>query len=269
MDDDPKGLGEGTAAPLTAELAQLTPAVAHAQPDHRWDERFVRPPTASTASSPIALLEGTDEPLPFRGPFAVVEGLLKLPANVMYEVRTGRSMTWKLTVLVMLSMAITGLCLAAFSGGLQLFAVPLKLSLGMTFCALICLPSLHIFAALSGGRLAVRETWGALLLGVGLTSVLLVGFAPVSWVFSQATDSSALVGALHLFFFLISAIFGLRLTRRALVARAGRPVPALALWSMIFVLVVVQMSTTLRPLAGPFEGFALAPKQSFLEHWFS
>lgn len=232
---------------------------------------FVPPPiTRALPTTYVALLEGEDAPLPSRGPLGVVEGLLKFPANVMHEVRRSPAMPWKLSAVMLATMAITGLCLAAFSGGLQFLMVPLKMSLGMAICALICLPSLYIFSALSGGgRVSLRETWGALLLGIALTGVLLVGFAPVSWVFSQATDSSAMIGALHLLFFFLSAHFGLRVTRRALAAQVGRPVPALALWSFVFVLVALQMSTTLRPLAGPFEGFAFAPKQFFLEHWLS
>lgn len=245
---------------------------AWVQPGGKRADAFVPPPSLHLPAAPayVPLLAGEDAPLPSSGPLAVVEGLLKLPANVMHEVRRGPGMPWRLTVVVVATMLVTGLCLAAFSGGLQFLMVPLKLALGMLVCALICLPSLYIFSALSGGgRVSLRETWGALLLGISLTGVLLVGFAPVSWVFSQATDSAGVIGGLHLFFFLLSAFFGLRLTRRALSARVGRPVPALGLWSIVFLLVVVQMSTTLRPLAGPFEGFALAPKQFFLEHWFS
>ena len=63
--------------------------------------------------------------------------------------------------------------------------------------------------------------------------------------------------------------FGLRLTRRALVDAGGRKVPAVGLWSLVFLLVVLQMSTTLRPLVGPFEGLGLAEKEFFLSHWIS
>lgn len=263
MQEETRDQGESAWAP--------EPSTALAGPVH--SPTFAAPPPSSRPeprATYVTLLAGEDAPLPSRGALAVVEGLLKLPANVMHEVRHGASMPWKLTAVVVTTMLVTGLCLAAFSGGLQFLMVPLKLSLGMLACALICLPSLYIFSALSGGgRVSLREAFGALMLGVALTGVLLVGFAPVSWVFSQATDSAGVIGALHLIFFLVSAHFGLRLTRRALAERAGRPVPALALWTFVFLLVVVQMSTTLRPLAGPFEGLALAPKQFFLEHWLS
>lgn len=214
-------------------------------------------------------LAGDHAPLPKRGMLATLDGLLRLPANLMFELSTSPGAHARLLVVTLVAMAVAGLFVGAFAGGYQLLAVPLKLALGMTFCALICLPSLYIFACLSGGRHTLRETTGALLAGVSLTALLLVGFAPVSWVFSQATDSAALMGGLHLFFFLVSAHFGLRLTRRALANVGGRPVPALGLWSLVFLLVALQMSTTLRPLVGPFEGLALAEKQFFLAHWLS
>lgn len=244
-------------------VAEASTALAEPRP-------FVEPRELRPGATYVALLAGEDAPLPSRGALAVIEGILKLPANVMHEVRRDASMPWKLTGVVAATMVITGVGLAAFSGGLQLLVVPLKLSLGMLVSALICLPSLYIFSALSGGaRVSLREAWGALMLGVALTGVLAVGFAPVSWIFSQATRSEHVIGGLHLVFFLLSAQIGMRVTRRALAERAGRPVPALTLWTFVFLLVVVQMSTTLRPLVGPYEGLALAPKLFFLEHWLS
>jgi len=226
------------------------------------------PPLAPQVQ-PQVWLAGENAPLPRRGMFALLDGLLRLPANLMFELSTRPLTHLRLGLLMVAALALVGVFVGAFGGGYQLLAVPLKLSLGMTFCALLCLPSLYIFVCLSGGSHGLRETAGALLAGIALTSLLLVGFAPVSWVFSQATDSSALMGGLHLFFFLVSAHFGLRLTRRALANIGGRPVPALGLWTLVFLMVVLQMSTTLRPLVGPFEGIALADKQFFLTHWLS
>ena len=219
--------------------------------------------------APTFVLPGEDAPLESAGALTLATGVLSRPANVLHEHRHREGTWWRLGLVVASGMAVTGLCLAAFSGGLQLVLVPLKLVIGMGLCALICLPSLHIFAALSGGRVSPRDTLGALLVGLALTSVLLLGFVPIAWLFSQATDSPRVAGGLHLAFFFVSAHFGLRLTRRALDALTGRPVPALALWSVLFLLVAAQMTTTLRPLVGPFDGTLLAPREFFLVDWFS
>jgi hypothetical protein len=42
----------------------------------------------------------------------------------------------------------------------------------------------------------------------------------------------------------------------------------LRLWGFIFVLVVLQMSTTLRPLLGIYEPLRANEKKFFVTHWF-
>lgn len=180
--------------------------------------------------------------------------------------RTRSSVFGGLAAIALASMAITGLVMAAFSGGLQLLWVPLKVSFGLLFCGVICLPSLFIFTSLAGGRQSFRETTGALMMGLALIGVLLVGFAPVTWLFSQATTSAAFMGSLHVAFFLVSAWFGIGLIRRAL-SVGGQAPRGSALWACLFVLVALQMSTTLRPLVGPDDGVLFHEKQFFVVHW--
>lgn len=203
-----------------------------------------------------------------KGPFAMVEALLKSPASVLQDLQGGRGALFQLSALVVATMVVTGLVMATFSGGLQVLLVPLKLSAGIFFCALICLPSLHIFSCLAGAGQSVKETWGALLMGVSLMGILLVGFAPVTWVFSQATSSSAFMGALHLMVLVLSSAFGLGLIGRALTAMNHAPVRGTRLWSVLFVLVLFQMTTTLRPLVGASDGHVFGERLFFLTHWF-
>ena len=229
-----------------------------------------RPPIdVPVRPAPSVLLAGAHAPLPQPGLLGVLDGVLRFPKNLMHELARDPLAHVRVLLVLLGAMAVAGVFVGGFSGGMQLLLVPLKLSLGMVLCALICFPSLHVFACLSGARHGLRETAGALLAGITLTSVLLVGFAPVSWVFSQATDSAAVMGGLHVTFLLVSAHFGLRLTRRALADVGGQRVPALGLWTLVFVVVVLQMTTTLRPLVGPFDGVALADKAFFLSHWLS
>ncbi|MGE0785662.1 MAG: hypothetical protein AB7S26_08235 [Sandaracinaceae bacterium] len=215
--------------------------------------------------SPAAIAARAAPPPP-AGPLAIVESLLRTPSRLMND-PSPRSVGWRLALLLAACMVITGLVMASFSGGLQLLAVPLKLTVGVFFCAVMCLPSLHIFSSLAGAEQPLHKTWSALLMGVALIGVMLVGFAPVSFLFSQATDSVAFVGFLHVAFLLVASYFGLGLVRRALEAANGRPIRGTALFGILFVLVVLQMSTTLRPLVGEFEGAALMDKQFFLAHW--
>lgn len=206
---------------------------------------------------------------PFRGRLIdYATALVQAPAAIVEDIhRPRRATLLRLTGLVLATMSITGLVVAAFSGGLQFLIVPAKLSAGMLLCALLCLPSLYIFSSLSGATQSLRETAAALLMGVGLTGVLLVGLAPVSWLFSQTTSSPGVMGTLHIVAMLVSSAFGLGLIRRVLRAMNGGTFSGLRGWGIMFVLVLLQMTTTLRPLVGPYEGELLGDKKFFIEHW--
>lgn len=222
----------------------------------------------SVREPPRDALFGSSEPLASNEVMVIADALLKAPASVLSALRERGGVTLRLVAILITSLAVTGVVMATFSGGPQLLLVPAKLTLGTLLCAMICLPSLHVFSCLSGAEQSVKETWGALMMGVTLMGVLLVGFAPVLWVFGQATNSVPLMGALHLFFFVVSAAFGLGLSLRALSAMNRAPIRAGGLWSVMFVCVLLQMSTTLRPLVGPFDGVLFHERTFFLAHWF-
>lgn len=204
------------------------------------------------------------------GPLALVEALLKTPAGIVRETlgSRGSGMLLRLSVIVGATASLTGLVMSLSSGGLQLVYVPLKVTLGVFGCALLCLPSLHVFSCLSGAGQRVKDTFAALLMGVALMGILLVGFAPIAWIFSQATSSLGFIGGVHIVFLLISCVLGLGLVDRALTAMNHARVRT-RLWSPLFVLVVLQMTTALRPLVGPADDAFLHSRSFFLAHWIS
>jgi len=230
-------------------------------------------PSAPSSEAPLVLAappapdhRAEDAPPLASGHLAMVEALLKSPASILRELHTGRTHA-RLAAVVAACTAAVGLGIATSPGGAQLYLVPLKTTLGLFVSALVCLPSLHIFSCLSGARQSLRETWGALLMGIALMALLLLGFAPIAWIFSQATRSTAFVGGLHLVFLTLSALLGLGLVFRALTALNVAPVRGLKLWGTLFVVVLFQMTTALRPILGSAEGFALQEKLFFLTHW--
>jgi hypothetical protein len=103
---------------------------------------------------------------------------------------------------------------------------------------------------------------------LGLSALLLIGFAPVAWIFSQSTDSIAFMGALHIGLWGIGIAFGLRLIAAMGRLLSGSTRNHLKLWGFIFVLVCLQMMTTLRPIVGKSDHFLPAEKKFFLAHWF-
>ncbi len=198
----------------------------------------------------------------------IIAALVQRPADLLAEAhRPGRRPLARLIALSLATMLAVGLVVASFSGGFQLFAVPLKLCVGMVVCALLCLPSLYVFTSVAGAGQSVRETALALVMGVALTGVLLVALAPVTWLFSQSTDSSAVMGTLHVVAFLVSAWVGVRLIDKVMRAYNGRAIAGVRAWGFVFVVVMLQMTTTLRPLVGPFDGVWSSQRLFFVEHW--
>jgi hypothetical protein len=132
--------------------------------------------------------------------------------------------------------------------------------------AVICLPSLYIFSCLGGARARLSEVCGLFAAFLALMTILLIGFAPVAWVFSQSTASVAVMGALHLLFWFVATGFGLRLLERGF-RHYGTQGGMMRIWTIIFLLVALQMTTALRPLVGTAPTLLPATKQFFVVHW--
>jgi hypothetical protein len=98
------------------------------------------------------------------------------------------SNTSGLLVVAAFCCVIYGLIVGSFSGGQQIWAAPLKIATGMLVSGLICLPSLYIFSCLSGSPVRLVQAFGVLAGLPALSAILLIGFAPVAWVFPPARN---------------------------------------------------------------------------------
>ena len=225
------------------------------------------PPTIPSAGPP-PLSAHPDEQAPIGSVIAAVEAILRQPRRVLYQLRqpgAGRVTLAMLGAAIMCSL-VYGIVIGSFSGGTQLWAAPVKVAFGLLLSAAICLPSLYIFACLSGSTARLSEVVGLVAGLLLLMTILLIGFAPVAWLFSQSTESLLLMGALHLFFWLIATYFGLRFLNAGFVLREDRA-GGLKVWMIIFLLVMVQMTTALRPLLGTADTLLPTEKRFFLSHW--
>lgn len=218
---------------------------------------------------PRPLGENAEEKEAIPNPIIAVEAMLRQPRRVMYQLRQKGSGRVALVMLLVaiLSSLVYGAVVGTFSMGEQLWAAPVKIAVGLLLSALICLPSLYIFACLSGSQARLVEIWGLVAGLLMLMTILLIGFAPVAWLFSQSTDSVAWMGGLHLLFWFISAFFGLRFLESGFSHSQPRSNAGLYTWIVIFVLVVVQMTTALRPIVGKADTFLPKEKKFFLTHW--
>jgi len=229
------------------------------------------PPTQNQSSKPPPIPgRFAFEPMPKgASPPLVIEALLKYPGRIIHELQNNWRATlllWLLS-LVLLGMMAYGVVVGSFSGGAQLWIAPVKIALGTILSILICLPSLYIFTCLSGIDAQLRTVTGVLFAAVSLGALLLIGFAPVAWIFSQSTDSVAFMAALHISLWAIGIMFGLRLLEAMghLLGRSART--HLKLWSVIFIVVCLQMMTTLRPIVGTSDHLLPSEKKFFLAHW--
>jgi hypothetical protein len=200
---------------------------------------------------------------------AAIDAILRHPRRVMLQLRqpdAGKLIAMMLLVSIVCSL-IYGVVVGTFSGGTQLWAAPVKIAAGLMISALICLPSLYIFTCLSGSQARLVEVCGLLAGLLMLMTILLIGFAPVAWIFSQSTESLAWMGTLHLIFWFIATIFGLRFLESGFSHSNARSHAGFHTWVVIFLLVAVQMTTALRPLLGTADTFLPTEKQFFLSHW--
>jgi hypothetical protein len=199
----------------------------------------------------------------------VVDATLKHPAQVVHELIHAKDskISGILLLVLLICLAGTGLMMGSYSGHFQLLAVPLKVIIGILISSVICIPSLYIMLCMCGSEQNLAQICRILLLGLTLTGILLVGFLPVAWIFSQATDKVGFMGCLYLLIWTIAFFFGMNLLKKSFEFLGGRKMGILRLWFVIFALVLLQMSTTLRPLLGPYESLQLNEKEFFIEHW--
>lgn len=249
-------------------------------PSGQWPE-FSKP-TGSPPSPPLmpqwpaAPPEkplGADEAerAPVTGVIGSVEAILRQPRRVMFHIKqpNPRALITALLIITGVCSLVYGIVVGTFSGQEQLWAAPVKVVLGLMISALICLPSLYIFSCLGGSQARLIEVFGLLAGLLALMSVLLIGFAPVAWVFSQSTKSEAMMGAIHLAFWFIATFFGLRFLHMSFRHFHTRSYAGLAVWSAVFLLVALQMTTALRPIIGRSNTFlpAANDKKFFVGHW--
>ena len=200
---------------------------------------------------------------------SAIESILRKPRRIMYQLRqpgSGRLIFSMLMVAVCCSL-IYGVVVGTFSMGDQLWAAPVKIAGGLLFASLICLPSLYIFTCLSGSQARLVEICGLVAGLLMLMTILLIGFAPVAWLFSQSTESVVWMGVLHLVFWFIATFFGLRFLETGFSHSKARSNAGLNVWIMIFILVAVQLTTALRPIVGKAPTFLPKEKKFFLTHW--
>lgn len=237
-----------------------------------------KPPHSCKRLSPKVIVPPPPPPpegfVPMEGGYSlqnVMNKILKKPLSVVHEfenTKNGGKIAWKLFLMAMVSFSIFGFVVGMFSWGQQIWAAPVKIVSGIFFSGLICLPSLYIFSCIGGLDSKFVTILGMICLMMALAGFLLIGFAPVVWLFSASSESVTFIGGLLIVIWLISVGFCLSLLFRVGMALGMTNTAQLTIWSIIFVLVTLQMATTLRPVVGSDkEFFHFKEKKGFLTYW--
>ena len=213
--------------------------------------------------------EATAPPIAVMSPVSAIEAILRNPRALLVSLAKegGGKILILLAATAVGCSLVYGLVIGTFSGGTQLWAAPAKVCGGLGLSALICMPSLFIFCWLSGARFQPLQIVGLIAGLVSIMTVLLIGFAPVAWIFSQSTESVVSMGALHLTFWSLSIYFGMRFLFIAFDELKIRTSAGVNIWIVMFLLVMLQMTTALRPIIGTSATLLPGEKKFFVNHW--
>ncbi|CAK8718318.1 Yip1 domain protein [Candidatus Electrothrix gigas] len=199
----------------------------------------------------------------------LVDALLKSPQTLYNHVRNNDLHRHVVQFLLIFSVCVLcyGCIVGSFSGQMQWIAAPLKIFLGTCLAVLLCFPSLYILSALSGTDLRPAQLASLLCGSLALIGILLIGFAPVTFVFTFSIKALPFMGSIHLLVWGISLYFGLRWLSQGLTALGSGNQKMIKIWAIILLVTLLQMSTTLRPILGTSDQLFTAEKKFFLVHW--
>jgi hypothetical protein len=232
----------------------------------------MNPQDPATLSPPP--LPGTQPPT-FEAPLpdkldmkSLFEALLRRPQALVVRLAEGRhGATGRFALMAVLAFLLFGFVLGCFAKHEQLWAAPVKITAGLLFAGLICFPSLYIFSTLAGARVSIAQLAACLAGAFALAGMLLLGFAPAVWIFAESTDSFGFMGSLAVGSWIIAVGFALRFLKSVITATGGTQKAPLMIWSGVFLLVTLQMTTSLRPILGRSNLLLTQEKKFFLQHW--
>lgn len=197
--------------------------------------------------------------------------LLKSPAWLAAEIEKEEELWGRGALLLLWGLVFHGLygvAMGLFRGGGVASMDAVKAPLISLRSVALCAPSLYVFACVGGMPITAAQCFALADCAVGMTGLMLLGLAPVAWLFSVSTESVPFVTLLNVAAWAVAVGFARRFFR--LFARVGKPrrTAGLGWWLAVYVLVSFQMATVMRPLlALPSKGWRYPEKKFFLAHF--
>jgi len=202
---------------------------------------------------------------------SIVGALLKSPQKVTDAI-VGQHDIAKSSIQLLLAgiacHAVFGLAIGLYGGTSVAPMAVVKIPLVALCSLLICFPSLYVFTCVAGSPLTLSQ---AFMLGsscLAMTGLILVGLAPVAWLFAVSTENISFVVMLALMIWLVSAMFTARYVGRMRETQAFQHQAGIKIWFIILTVVTMQMATYMRPiLVKPDNGWWTSNKMFFLSHF--
>ena len=230
-----------------------------------------RPTPVLTPVTPITGNGSAPDDEPVTG--NLIERLLKAPRSVAAAILDGKNLaaeSGKLLLTAVVCYAAFGFAIGLFGGWEVARITVLKAPLVALGSMLLCFPSLFVFTAVSGSPITLGRAFALGAACLAMTGLILVGLAPVAWLFAISTNSLPFVTIMSLLVWLISLPFATRFLNRAQDAGLLNRKTGLNLWFVVFIAVMLQMTTVMRPiLAKPVEASSWREpaKMFFIKHF--
>ena len=206
-------------------------------------------PSATPPPPPAALPPAPPMPAP-----SPVAALLRTPDALLVRIAKADRLfplAFAFLVVTLLGSALFGLA-AGFFVDWHLALLDAAKAAGIAlFAFLLCLPSLYVFASLSGTVLPLPSILTLGLACSATLSLLLAALAPILWLFTVSTTSAAFVAFLTFFLLFVAASFAIRPVARACALKLLDATLALRVWLLLLVIVALQTTTLLRPMLAP------------------
>lgn len=222
---------------------------------------------STTPSAPPPLPPGDVLPEPTN----IITTLLKAPQTVAGAIASGKNLLKPSLVLLLTALvchAVFGLAIGMF-GGWTVAAMDVAKGPLIALCSLLlCFPSLYVFACVSGSPISIPQTFALGCACLAMNGLLLVGLAPVAWLFSVSTESAPFVVVLSVFIWFIAISFASRFVSKLRTVAVFQRQAGIKLWFFILILVTLQMVTCMRPMLTKSKGhWWPTEKKFFLSHF--
>lgn len=201
--------------------------------------------------------------------FAIIETILRDRYDFFREVREGIALRSKMKSMVVSTVSfllLYGAVMGSSHSLWQALSSAAKLPILFLATLFICAPSLYFFNLLFGSNQSLSQNITLILTAITVSSVLLLGFAPITLFFLLTTSQYQFFKLLNVAIFGLSGLMGVVFLYQGMqVVSAdeaeGRGVrkTILIIWLFVYGFVGSQMAWTLRPFVGypevPFEIF--------------